>query len=84
MVYMATSKKECGLPSPTCHDAIGNIHKNFVFVPETEDDKEVIFLIRALDNTQFTMKLLEENTQFIDLEDSEPFAYLFDDTEDHL
>ena len=51
MVYMATSKKECGLPSPTCHDAIGNIHKNFVFVPETEDDKEVIFLIRALDNT---------------------------------
>lgn len=50
LVYMATSKKECGLPSTDCYDVMGNIHKNFIFTPETQDDEEVIFMIQALDN----------------------------------
>ena len=50
IVYMATSKKDCGITSTECYDAIGNIHKNFLFTPETKDDEEVIFMIQALDN----------------------------------
>ena len=82
IVYMATSTKQCGLPSPTCYDAVGSMHKNFLFTPETADDETVIFLIHALDNCEFTFTLLTADAEFVGLEDSVPFAYLFDEKEE--
>lgn len=82
IVYMATSTKQCGLPSPTCYDAVGSMHKNFLFTPETADDETVIFLIHALDNCEFTFTLLTADAEFVELEDSVPFAYLFDEKEE--
>ena len=43
-----------------------------------------MFMIKGLDNSQFTMTLIQEGTKYIELNDSEPFAYTFDDQETEL
>lgn len=72
------------MPSPTCYDAVGNIHKSFVFTQQAELGSKVIFLIQALDNCEFTLSLINENTEFIKLEDSQPFAYQLNELEEEM
>lgn len=38
-------------------------------------------MVQALDNAEFTLTLIEEGFEFIELVDSQPFTYLFDDAE---
>jgi hypothetical protein len=39
----------------------------------------MIFMVEALDNCEFTLTLIDEGSEFIELHDSQPFAYLLDD-----
>lgn len=36
-------------------------------------------MIEGLDSSEFTLTLIPLGTEFIELKDSEPFTYLFDD-----
>ena len=38
IVYMAAKDKDCGMPSPSCYDAVGNSHKNFWFEPKNDQN----------------------------------------------
>ena len=39
----------------------------------------VLFKVVGLDFCQFTLTVIDEKTPFIELKDTEPFTYLFDD-----
>lgn len=41
-------------------------------------------MVQALDNAEFTLTLIEEGFEFIELVDSQPFTYLFDDAEKQM
>ena len=43
-----------------------------------------MFYVKALDTCEFTITLLGEENEFIELKDSQAFVYLFDDLEDNL
>ena len=81
MVY-AASKSKCKVPSQDCYEKVGNYHSPFFL--ETQQEEEVIFMIEGLDHSQFTLTLIPLGTEFIELKDSEPFTYLFDDKENDL
>lgn len=38
----------------------------------------------ALDNCEFTLRVIDGKTPFIELKDTQPFSYLFDDKENSL
>ena len=50
IIYAANNNKECGLPSSSCYDKVGNIHKILWYEPKTDEELTVIFLVKALDN----------------------------------
>lgn len=49
-----------------------------------KNDAEVDFLVEALDNCEFTLTLISADAEYIELKDSQPFTYLFDDAEKEL
>lgn len=55
-----------------------NFHNPGIY--ELKSDSEVVFLVEALDNCEFTLTLISANTEYIELKDSQPFTYLFDDS----
>ncbi len=40
--------------------------------------------MKGLDDCEFTLTLIDEGTEFIELQDTKPFTYLFDDAEKEL
>lgn len=63
---------------------MGNINKHFFYVPETQDQTDVVFKIEALDDCEFTLSLLPEDTEYVNLVDSQPFVYMFSPDEKFL
>ena len=62
LVYVA-SDEECVFPSEMCYEKFGNIHNPFVY--EAKKDSNILFMIKGLDDTEFTLSLIEEGKDFI-------------------
>lgn len=76
--------KLCQYPSETCYEQLGNMNRHFFYYPDKEEQTKVIFMIRAIDTGTFTLTLLPEDSDLVELKDSEPFVYLFDSKEENL
>lgn len=59
-----------------------NSHNPFIY--QIEKDVDLYFLVRGLDNCEFTLTIIEEGTEYIELQDTKPFTYLFDDSEKEI
>ena len=53
-----------------------NYH-NFIIYEPTEDH-DLFMKVVGLDSGQFTLRAIEEVTEYIKIEDSKPFTYLLD------
>ena len=82
MVY-ASSTKKCTLPSESCYEKVGNIHNPFIY-EFLDGQQNIIFMIKGLDDSYFTITIIEQGEKFIELKDGEAFAYTFDDREDEV
>lgn len=60
MVYASKTEK-CSMVSEECYEKFGNVHNPFFYEPEKEDI-QVMFMIKGLDNCEFTLTLIEEGT----------------------
>lgn len=81
IIYAAT-KEKCEVVTSECHEKVINFHNPIVY--ETKSDVEVMFMVNALDTCEFTLTLIDEGSEYIELHDSQPFAYLLDDSEKEL
>lgn len=59
-----------------------NYHNPFIF--EASRDDNLYFSVLGLNNAEFTITVIDEGTEYIQLEDTKPFTYLFDEAEREL
>lgn len=76
IAYSATKTKCPEVDEVTCYEKIFTFHNPTVYEP-TEDDTLLIKVI-ALENSQFAITAIQETGAYIELHDTVPFAYLFD------
>lgn len=81
IIYAARIDK-CDVVSSECHEKVFNFHNPGIY--ELKSDAEVVFLVEGLDNCEFTLTLISAGAEYIELKDSQPFTYLFDDAEKEL
>lgn len=83
MVVFASSKAKCPnidiSEEKKCYQV--NFNHHYPAILEPKEDGPIIFKVVGLDYTHFTLTVLDEKTPFIELNDTQPFAYLFDDKE---
>ena len=84
VVAFAASKTKCAAidisdSDKKCYQV--NFNHHYPAILEPQEDGPVIFKVVGLDYTQFTLTVIDEKTPFIELKDTQPFAYLFDDKE---
>lgn len=77
LIY-AASKQKCPVPTEDCYERTGNFHHPFVYTPK--DDGLFLFNIEGLDSGQFTLTIIDEEDEFIPLEDGLSFSYTMDET----
>jgi hypothetical protein len=71
VLYVGDSK--CPMPSQSCNTYTGN-YKEPIFI-ESEKELELFVAVVSLDDTRFTLRLMENTDDYIDLVDGEPFTY---------
>lgn len=65
VVYVGDSK--CPIPSQNCSNFTGN-YKEPIFV-ESDTDLELFVAVQSLDDTRFTLRLIENTDDYIELVD---------------
>ena len=82
VIIYAARKEKCAVVSEDCHEKVLNMHNPFIYEPTADED--IVFMVEALDICEFTLTLIDEGSEYIELKDSQPFAYMFDDGEKEL
>jgi|JI9StandDraft_2_1071091.scaffolds.fasta_scaffold161726_2 hypothetical protein len=59
-----------------------NSHNPFIYEPT--QDQDLYFLVHSFDNCEFTLTIIDEGTEYVELQDTKPFTYLFDDGEKEM
>lgn len=77
VVAYASNQKVCPEIDEKCHEVSFNHH--FPGIYEPKEDGTLLFFVKGLDSCEFTLTILDENTTFVELKDTQPFTYLFDD-----
>jgi hypothetical protein len=77
VVVYAASKEKCKVIDEKCYETSFNHHFPAIYAPSK--DETLVFKVIALDNCEFTLRVIDGKTPFVELKDTQPFAYLFDD-----
>jgi hypothetical protein len=72
-VIIYVGDKKCPIPSQTCNNYTSNF-KEAIFI-EPDQDTDFYIAITSLDDTIFTLRVMENTDEYIDLVDGEPFSY---------
>lgn len=80
VILYAAPSEQCETPTSKCYEKIANMHNPFIYEPK--EDLELRFMVRGLDNSEFTITIIDEGTDSIPLNDGQPFSYLMDDKEE--
>lgn len=82
VIVYAASKEKCEFIDDKCYETSFNHHFPSIYEPNKEVD--LVFKVVVLDNCEFTLRVIDGKTPFLELKDTQPFAYLFDDKESSL
>jgi hypothetical protein len=81
IIYAAAAQK-CEVPSFRCRERTANYHHPLNYVPEQDGD--FLIAVEGLDNGEFVLSFVEDEDEFIPLEDGLPFSYTMDSAENRI
>jgi hypothetical protein len=61
---------------------VGNSHSPFIYTSEKKGN--LIIAVHALDESEFTVTIIEEDGEYPELKDGIPFNYLMDESEEEM
>lgn len=81
IIYAASAEK-CSVPSQKCRERTANYHHPLNYVPDKDGD--FLITVEGLDNGEFVLSFVEDEDEFIPLEEGLPISYTMDSAEKRI